>query len=292
MKMEYCKKVMMSEISSNPGFYTEKWLIFSLLLLNLLCFHVPIYAGIWVDPYREKVLGTQPTNLIAYWPLNETSGSVASNCQGIAARNGTYKNVTLGEPGIGDGWTCPYFTNACVNIYSASLNSSYNPIEGTVMAWVKVTPAAWTDGANRTAVCLDTSSDLVQVDIGKYSGTDRFKWFYRQIPGNYSRIYKTTSETNWVCVAATWSYSSGEWIGYWDGSEDATRSGVTNTVGNLVANNTAIGAYRSSDCAIPWHGWIAHVAIWNTPLTGPEIAELAVVEERYEIIPGTAIYIK
>ena len=64
---------------------------------------VASYAG--GATYYKKVLATEPANLLAYWPLNEGSGSVADNLEGTAARDGAYTGVTLGQAGIGDGWT-------------------------------------------------------------------------------------------------------------------------------------------------------------------------------------------
>ncbi|GAI14148.1 unnamed protein product, partial [marine sediment metagenome] len=77
--------------------------------------------------YDDKVLGMDP---IAYWPLSETSGLVA-NCLVNPAQNGVYTGVTLGQPGIGDGNTAPYFdgTNDYVDVLTAAFIAAYNGSE-------------------------------------------------------------------------------------------------------------------------------------------------------------------
>ena len=77
--------------------------------------------------YIQKVLGIEPGNLIAYWPMSEPSGGIAINAEGTAARNGAYTGVTLAQPGIGDGNTCPLFdgANDFNNVYSASLDAAF-----------------------------------------------------------------------------------------------------------------------------------------------------------------------
>jgi len=47
--------------------------------------------------YINKVLSIQPNNLLAYWPLNETSGTNADNAEGTATRDGTYTGVDLNQ---------------------------------------------------------------------------------------------------------------------------------------------------------------------------------------------------
>jgi hypothetical protein len=41
----------------------------------------PAFGG-YAQTYKDKVLGTVPDDLIAYWTLAETSGSTADNAEG------------------------------------------------------------------------------------------------------------------------------------------------------------------------------------------------------------------
>jgi hypothetical protein len=62
----------------------------------------PAFGG-YAQTYKDKVLGTVPDDLIAYWTLAETSGSTADNAEGTAARDGTYTGVTLNSSTGPDG---------------------------------------------------------------------------------------------------------------------------------------------------------------------------------------------
>ena len=54
------------------------------------------------SPYFAKMKGLFGADLLAYWPMSEASGSTGLDVSGNS-RNGTYANITLGQPGIGDG---------------------------------------------------------------------------------------------------------------------------------------------------------------------------------------------
>ena len=114
--------------------------------------YAPLFANKAAEEaYYEKVLGIQSANMLAYWPVWEASGAVADNIEGTAARDGAYTGVDLGQPGIGDGNTCPWWdgANDYCNIYSTSLRDAFNGAEGTIACWAKVNSAAvWTDGLN------------------------------------------------------------------------------------------------------------------------------------------------
>src|SRR3972149_4677456 len=71
--------------------------------------------------YAEKVLATEPSNLLAYFICGEASGTVMQEEKNNY--DGAYTGVTLGQTGIGDGNTCPLFdgANDYGNLYTAGL---------------------------------------------------------------------------------------------------------------------------------------------------------------------------
>ena len=83
-----------------------------------------------VVTYREKVLSYSP---IAYWMQAEAAGN-DSLCQVDSNQDGTYTGVTLGQPGIGDGNTCPSFdgVNDYNDIYTTSFRDVFSLTEGTI----------------------------------------------------------------------------------------------------------------------------------------------------------------
>ena len=85
--------------------------------------------------YAADVLATSP---IAYWKLNEGSGSTVEDSSGNGY-DGSYTGVTWdGETFLGD--AVPYFdgANDYANVYSAGLQSAVDFEEGCILAWCKV----------------------------------------------------------------------------------------------------------------------------------------------------------
>jgi hypothetical protein len=243
---------------------------------NLLTKIVPvILAG---GGYSDKVLGYSP---IAYWPLWEASGATAKDISGNGF-DGAYTGVTLGQEGIGDGSTCPLFdgTNDYVNIYSAGFAGALNGAEGTASMWVKVFNAGiWLDGNER--YCIDIRVGANDwVNIYKASANNRIFSVYRA--GGVSETIQIDglSSTGWFHISQTWSASAGadgEFKTYIDG----VQQGVTATslgiwAGTPHASWTAIGAQNITPTK-PWNGYIAHCAVFTSPLTSDQIADLASV---------------
>lgn len=233
-----------------------------------------LFAG---GGYLAKVLGTEASNLIAYWPLNEASGTNADNAEGTAARDGTYNGVTLGQPGIGDGETCPSFdgSNDYVSIYSDSLRDAFNGAAGTVALWAKVSGAGvWSDGQNRRAIKI-TVDGSNNVYIGKTSGNVMI-WAYTA-GGTSDAITAARSPTGWVHLGITWDAAADQVMAYYTGSQEgATQTGLGTWAGNIVNSGTIIGAENNTP-AFPWDGLLAHVAVWTKALSAAQIASLAVV---------------
>ena len=234
--------------------------------------------------YAAKVLSYSP---IAYWPLWEPSGGVAE-CLVNPAQNGAYTGVTLGQPGIGDGRTCPLFDglNDYVNIYTTTFrdkfaltNNDTDPIsEGTVMIWARVANiGVWTDGLYRHMVNLQVDNDN-RIFIRK-DDSDRVHWRYEA--GNVQENARVVSaDLGWINYSLTWSKSAGAngEVRYYrsGGVADPMDTALGIWAGNLSNVDTCIGAVDTT-VKEPWYGWLAHGVIYGRALLPPEIADLAVV---------------
>jgi len=222
--------------------------------------------------YHDKVLGRQP---IAYWPLDELSGSVAHDWSGHEL-HGAITGATLGQEGPG-GLGAFLFdgANDFVNVYSAALNGLFDGQEGSLMAWVKVYNAGvWDDGVQRRAVRL-------RVDGSNYL------YFRRYEANKFASSYtaggvavegnKSTTTTGWFHVVMVWS-KSGDYVKYyWNGGTmAATDTGLGTWSGSLDPNECCIGASNITPVSV-WHGWISCVALWDRPLSAGEIADLYVI---------------
>lgn len=223
--------------------------------------------------YAEKVQATP--GLIAYWPLDEQSGTVAYDRSGNG-RNGTHVGVTLGATGIGDGRTCPTYdgVNDYTNIYSASLAGAFNGAEGTLIAWARVANAAvWTEDTYPYVVNITVDANNF-VQLRKY-GANTLLWLYKSGGVDKSTSLDSVSNANWMPLGLTWSNSAEAAIAYYNGSQTGTtKTPLADWVGNISSSLTAIGAVGTA-ATTPWNGNIAHVSLFNRALSPVEIARLS-----------------
>jgi hypothetical protein len=229
--------------------------------------------------YSAKVLGYGP---IAYWPLDEASGSAAL-CHVNPAQNGAFTGVTLGQTGIGDGGTCPLFdgTNDFCNIYSTTLNSVLSKTKFSALAWFKVDSVAqWTDGGVRYVLCfvVDASNAIM---MRKSSQNNYFRWYYKAGGTNKNVLKTGITETGWVFTGMTVDTVADQLKAYWfvdgvGGQVGATTTLLGTWAGDLQATYSHIGAYSTTPTN-PWYGHLAHVALYNDVLTLADFTNLAVV---------------
>lgn len=212
---------------------------------------------------------------IAYWPLNEASGTAAVNLVSTTL-NGAYTGVDLAQAQAP--FTCPFWDglNDVCNIYSAALNTANPKSEGSVAAWMKVYNAGvWTDGTQRYVFSMATSGPQERIWMYKTTSNGVFQ-FTSRVGGTEKGVSASSqSSTAWMHVAMTWSDSGDAMIAYINGAQTgATQTGIgTGSANNLVTTTSCIGAGSTTPTLI-WHGWIAHVALWNRPLTPTEVANL------------------
>ena len=234
--------------------------------------------------YWQRVVRTAPANLISYWPLWDASGTGVVNLaslRGMPAAVGIpaaeSSNVTLAQPGIGDGKTAMLFngTSSYVNIYSAELASAFNGAEGTLLVWTKVTNAdVWADGTVRRLATLSTDG---QNHIHLYKLATGELTFVRR-GSNLNRYTSTAVHTavGWLSIGCAWSIAGNYLLIYVNGVSAGSASTCAGAwVGALAADTTVIG---SAAVAIPervWGGYSQHVALWNTPLSAAQIAYLS-----------------
>lgn len=112
--------------------------------------------------YAASVLADSP---IAYWRLNESSGTVAHDSSGNG-RAGTFNSVTLNQASLlpnGDGASCSLAGSGGSNISTAAiaaLNNMTSPL--TLEAWVRpaslVTQVIYAGGSSSPQLALSQSS--------------------------------------------------------------------------------------------------------------------------------------
>ncbi len=184
--------------------------------------------------------------------------------------------VTLGSASGGHLTNAYSFdgTNDNVNIYSTDLNSAFNPNEGTLVAWVKVSGSGvWSDSTNRGLLYLNTNANN-QIFFGKSSTTNYLQFLYVAGGTTNAVYYLTSAPTTWIQLAITWSKSNDQVKAYSNGAQvGTTQTGLGTWVGNFVSTTAVIGAYTTSGSS-PWSGLINDVRLYDTALSDTQILNL------------------
>lgn len=222
--------------------------------------------------YISKVLGYGP---LAYWPLSESAGGIAVDHSGNS-HDGAYNGPTLGQPGIGDGNTCPLFDGAgdFVDIYSPGLRDAFDGSEGSVFIWIKVEDAAvWSENW-RYPIILQADADnyvrFLKTNVNNqitmpYEAGTVLEWHASVI-----------STTGWFQLAMTWSATADRKSVYLNGGSVQSSGTLGVWAGNLAATTAVIGAASTVPASL-WRGYLAQCAIFDYALLGSQIADLAMV---------------
>jgi hypothetical protein len=229
--------------------------------------------------YIAKVLGIGAANMLAYWPLNETSGATADNAQGTAARDAAYTGVTLSDTIGPDGDNgAPLFdaVSDYVNVFTASLQGTFNGNEGTLACWLKVANAGVWGGTGTPHVVhfRVNGNNFIRI----YISAANTLTFERVAAAGSKSVAHISSDTAWMHVALTWSDAGDALKAYVNGVQiGSTQTSLNTFAGSIGSANSVVGAFSVTPASV-WNGWLAHSAIWNTPLSDASIAALADTE--------------
>jgi hypothetical protein len=219
--------------------------------------------------FWQKMLQTQRANLVGYWPLN-------GNAQDYSGHgfHGSALNVTWGA-GIGDGGQAAVFAGAGrINLFSAGLAAAFNPLEGTLYAWFKVSALAdWSDAAYRDVVYL-LANDNNKVELGKRSAADQVMMLYKASAVSSSLNYamNPANPVTWCQMAVTWNKVLDRAVMYVTGTAPTTRNALGVWVGSLTLAVIGANALAATQ---PWKGSVAHVGVWNAELSIAQLDSLA-----------------
>lgn len=219
--------------------------------------------------YISKILGMNP---LAFWPMNEASGTACKDISG-SGYNGTYSNVTLAQPGIGDGATSASFngTNSSANVFSAGLAGAINDQEYTIMMWAKVSGAGvWTDGAQRR-MCFfgfgaDPSNDHFYLRKNTTNNQLRLGRAGTALP--HKSIDHTISTTSWFHIGMTCSKANDRLKLFINGSQ----SGSTLDTLQEILNTLTVALLGCYSGAFYWSGYLGRAALFDRELSGAEMS--------------------
>lgn len=221
--------------------------------------------------YNAKVLNTQPSHLLGYWPLDDISGAIARDAT-LQGRSGVYSHCSLNATTFLDGFPAPRLngSNSDVNLYAA-INTAFNPAEGTLAGWAQTSDFG-TSVQRWLAYLSPNAGGTPSIQVFKL-GANTLRFYY--IAGGVTKfISLTLSDTSWFSWALTWSKSADKLIAYKNGLPvGTTQTGLGTWAGALNPLYAVLGAKNSSG-ANGWLDYYARPGLWNIALTPAEIASL------------------
>ena len=221
--------------------------------------------------YKQRVLALSP---LAYWALDETSGSTAVDATGNGF-DGTATAVTWGGETFVNGTPAPTFngSTSIVLLPHAPLSAVFPYHSGSVMVWIHASSATMLDVTFR---------GIVQFNGTRIGGNYRCRLIK---PGTFSNRTQMMRDPGgvynydpyvggaWQTYLWTWNEATNSTLYYVDGVY-GTETGAIGTSANaltlaLLGANTATTSF--------WEGGIAHVAIFNYVLSAAQVTDLATV---------------
>ena len=225
--------------------------------------------------YSARALTTAPTNLVAYWPLDDVGGSVVRDVSGNG-RHGAYVGTPTAGTGVGDGRSAavlPGAATAAIDLYSASLAAAWPTTTGTFACWVKVANAGvWADGTLRYIARFEVgASNHLRISRATGANEIAFQWAAGGTIDTDSWI--GLAETGWLHVACTWAAAALNI--YIMGVQVGTSTTLGTWAGSLVSTTVTLGAGTNAGAASVWSGSIAHAVLFNAALNRFQIGDLA-----------------
>lgn len=164
--------------------------------------------------------------------------------------------------------------NDFINVYSGTFNSFFNPLAGTLIAFVQAANAGvWTDSIARYIWMLQVNATN-KICVGKNAANNSL--YYAYIAGGTSKTANPACTLTTVfMVALTWDKVADEVKFYINGVQSgATLTGLGVWEGNLVSTVTVIGASSITPAAV-WSGLASWPTLLRAALTPTEILQIA-----------------
>lgn len=224
---------------------------------------------------RDRVLSIARSSLKEYWPLDEPSGAVANDRSGNAHHGAYAGTVTLGAAPISGGTAAiTLAATGNVNLFGASLVSTWDGNQCTIAGWAKVSAAAdWIDAAAR--YLADFLADANNQIYVRKATTNNTLQFVRVASSTSKVLAITFSDTAPFHFAITIDLAGNEMRAYLNGAQvGATLTSIGSYAGTPAAATCVLGASNSTS-SLGWKGSIEDVRRDNAALAPIDIARLA-----------------
>jgi RHS repeat-associated protein len=242
--------------------------------------------------YRSQVLDEGASSL---WPLSETSGTTAASAvlSNEGSDNGTYSNVTLGQPGplAGSSATAAGFNGTSSYVQLPDLSEGMLPAQ-TISLWFKTTTApgvlfSYSDMPLTSPAYGNINPALYIGTDGKLNGALWYGNFTSQIPTIVSSAAVDDGQWHHVVLAGSYNaqtmWLDGKLVGTAAGSASATFSvGSAAQLTHVYLGAGFLGQYWPDEPNYGpnlapvnyFSGSIADAAFFTQPLTQGDVTPL------------------
>jgi len=239
--------------------------------------HALLVPGVGAK-YTKRIQNLFGNAIIGYYVGGEPNGAVAIDDSGRGF-NGAYTGVTLGQPGIGDGLTCPLYDGA--NDYMqppAGFRTALNGQLFSILLWAAVSSTAvWEDGTSDSFVRFEVDvNNFTYIRKNTVANGLRF-----QYSANATSKFVTDTSLNgslaFFHAAMTVDLVADQMKAYLNGIQiGTTQTGLGTFVGAFDPNRVVIGA-TSITPQEPTNGRLQHICVLNRAATPAEVAAAAVI---------------
>ena len=224
-------------------------------------------------PYSQLVLAANP---IAYWRLNELSGTTAFDCVGHF--NGTYNSTQLGQPGhnLVDAHTSARFGFlAAQNSYVGGIPIDFGSASNqslTAEAWVR----GGVPGTDAGLITKGTGAGGEQFNLDCGGPNRAFRFFVRKDDGGAVLASGSIVPNNqWQHVVGVLNRSGGYVALYVNGVSNAGSAFPTENFRGLLRTTNAMSIGSRQGGTGPynnqWLGYMQDVAVYNYALSAGQI---------------------
>jgi hypothetical protein len=233
--------------------------------------------------YIEKVLLTQKSGLIGYWPLNEESGTTALDLSGNGY-NATTKNVVRGWNDRRmlalDGSKCTQFDGSTTAIDISGMSASEPTTEGSLSIWI-ATPQTQLAGTTKMQIIKMAADANNFIDLTFDTTAYRFNAAYegggtdKNI--NSPLVYNENAamiSPQWHHFVMTWSATGDALNFYVDGVAQTAATSLGTWSGSMDTDLMVLGSSAYATPADQFTGWMAHFALWTPILSQTEVDTL------------------
>lgn len=219
----------------------------------------------------ERVMGTQPAHLAAFWPMaEEERATFRAYDQTAHNYYGRYYDCHIGEQGPGDGLPGVRFDgeDSYLDVWGPGLAGVFDGDAGTLAVWARGGHDPWEDEESTdVATLVDLyADDSNRVRLYAMGGS---VYAERTAQGLAVSVSAEIDGTRWHQYVAVWDpLVAGTLALYVDGNLAGTVATTTAWAESLTA--AVLGKSAAAD-ADYWAGRVARAALWHTALTNLEV---------------------